>query len=305
MRRCLLFALATVLLLAQADVTEGLVARHPDGLPRDLHHHGRHHHHQRVADKAVPGSGYRLLSLFTAAMHYKNYTFASSLLYDGGRFLITDISCGDMDKTAFMTLATMDNVASSQVILGEWTETAAGFTIVQAEVGALFGPIGSLANQSYYNPSVYYLVTPTLDGSQIASLQRWTDGTYRQANASLMINTFNTIVAASTLGDIKAWKGLLTDDFVFSMFFPFDEHLPFSADATVFIDTLFHEYQNQQSCIIKVRSVFPVCDFVGAEVMIFVQRKVGPPTVHKFFLSLRLDWLMRISLMQQFGLGYM
>jgi hypothetical protein len=45
------------------------------------------------------GRGYALVSELIAALHYKNYTKAGSLLADDGMFFVSDLACDVINKT--------------------------------------------------------------------------------------------------------------------------------------------------------------------------------------------------------------
>jgi hypothetical protein len=250
------------------------------------------------------GLAYHLLAKFAIAVHYKNWTLAASLLANAGAFEITDYSCGKMNKGQFLDVLLNEHVRCSQMTLGSFVETADGVTIVRAEIGAMFDGKATLPNASYFNPSVYIALAPTLDGTQIAWLQRWTDRTWQQANSSAMLATWNSLRAASELGTVDPWRSLITPDFTFSMFYAFDQYPSYTTNATIFLDELSHSYRNQRSAMIQVVNAFPVCDYIVAETTVFVDRIRGGPIVQKFFLSLKLDWLMRVERLQQFAVGF-
>jgi hypothetical protein len=231
------------------------------------------------------GRGYALVSELIAALHYKNYTKAGSLLADDGLFFVSDISCDPINKTQLMNAVMSEQLSASQVILGEWVESD-GATYIKAQVGAIFGPNSPLANQTLYNPNVYLAAMPSMDGTQLMLFERLTDASWRQQNnASDMMNVFNTIVAANELGDVKPWLTLVASDFEFRMDYAWDQYPSVKSNSTVFIDTLTHQYQRQLFSKVRVNNAFPVCEIVLGDIMVFQQNKDGRAMVQKFFIS--------------------
>jgi hypothetical protein len=263
------------------------------------------------ASKAQPtlkmnnhGTAYGLIAQLVASLHFKNYTWFASLLADDGYYKVSDISCGLLNKTQLVAAAMSESkYSASQAILGEWVESDEGITIVHAEVGAIFGPASPFANQTVYLPNVYYVGMATADGTQLQLFERWTDASYRQQNASMMLNTFNTVVAAEALADIKPWLNLITPEFMFMWHAPWGEVAPMSQNATTFLAGLATSYSRQSLNQIRVADVFPVCDRVYANVMSFKEMKDGTAYVAKLFVGLQLDSSFNIVTLAEWALG--
>jgi hypothetical protein len=250
------------------------------------------------------GRGYALVSELIAALHYKNYTKAGSLLADDGFFFVSDIGCEVINKTQLMNAVMSEQLSASQVILGEWVESG-GLTLIKAQVGAIFGPSSPFANQTLYNPNVYLAAMPSMDGTQLMMFERITDASWRQQNnASDMMNVFNTIVAANELGDVKPWLTLVASDFEFRMDYAWDQYPSAKSNSTAFIDTLTHQYQRQLFSKVRVTNAFPVCRFVAADIMVFQQNKDGNAVVQKFFLTLGITDDFKIQGLNEHAMSY-
>jgi hypothetical protein len=282
---------AVVALLVLASVCSGSLLR------RQMPKH--------AAPKAQRGQAYALVAQLVAALHYKNYTNVANLLSDDGFFIVSDIACDLLNKTQIVNAAMNEQLAASQLILGEWVETDDGVTIIKAQAGAIFGAASPLANQTYYNPNVILLAVPNADGTQLLGFERWTDSTWRQNNnASAMLHTWNTIVAADEIGDIAPWRRLVTENFTFVQHYAWAVSPPTVNNATVFLDELMHEYQRQLTSSVKVGSVFPVCDFVLGDIMAFKTTKDGRAMVQAFFIALTLDQSFNLNGLIEYAVSY-
>jgi hypothetical protein len=248
-------------------------------------------------------TGYDVFSEFIVAVQDQNYTGAASLLSDEGNYVITDVICGELLKQQFIDAIKSAKLASFQVVLGAWTETMGNLTLARAEISAIFGPDHPWPYSTYNNPNVYLVIQTTLNKKQLYSIQMWTDSGMRQTNTSLMLNVFDTVLSADRLGNLASWDPILSADFTFAIYRPFDDHFPIWGNRTAFDGQLSEQYGNQSSNSVSVRSVFVVCEYVAADVSVFYVDKQAKTHVHKLFLTLRLNDKMQIYFLQQWYFG--
>jgi hypothetical protein len=292
MRQISVLILAVVLLVFAASVDAAIGIKHPRAAQRKRN--------TIKSQNDIHGDGYRLMSQLIAAVHYKNWTWASSLLADDGMYRVSDVSCGWLNKTTLLNLIKENAEESSQAIPGTWVETDNGLTIMKAEVAA----IDKMA--TYYNSDVYYAGLPTQDGSQLMWLERVSDRSMRQMNnATQMMDVWNQIKAAETVGDITVWDRVLRQDFNFSLNFAWDQYPAVMWNRTSFLANLQDDYSKQASNYIHTNAAFPVCDAILADIWAFKRNTDGHAFVQKFFLSIKLDSMFKISWIEEYAVGYM
>jgi len=286
MRQVAFFA-AALLFVAFAATVDGSLIR------------GRTQRPARSNLKDDHGTGYRLLTQFIAAVHYKNWTSAASLLSDDGMFMVSDYSCDMMNKTAFLSLLENDKVTASQVVPGTWVE-ADGATIMRAEVGNMGGDAG----ERYLNTKVFVAAGPNSDGTKLMWVEHFTDGSWKMGdNATRLMNAWKSLKAASMVGDLKTWDKFLNDTFTYHLGFAWDQYPMQTSNRSMFMDTLKKEYEMQTWEDIKDNVAFPACNAVFADFWVFKSSKDRGAFVQKFFLSAVFDDKFKLADMHEYTLG--
>jgi hypothetical protein len=246
--------------------------------------------------------GYTLLTEFISDVQNKNWTGAASLLVPEGNYIFSPVNCLNNSKTDFLDVIKNSDIASIQVILGEWSEKLYGVTVIRAEVSIIFGSNAKTPYSTYNNPNVYIVVRLTPDLTKMFSLQIWADTGMRQANTTVMMDVWNNALSATKLGDLSWWRRMLSDNFHFQAYLP-PGLLPIQGNNSFFLSLLEAQYANQASVSFSVRSSFVVCQYVAADYTVFTVNKDKTATARKVFMTTAMNPSLKIYEVRQWYLG--